>query len=144
MRVMLPTTHLLLNTQMPHSYSCCVVAYLLYEVFSPLCQAFNCGINLTGSTGLSWLIYLTWLTVTLRSKRNCMRGLAVKHTLCPIWRFRSESDYPRVLQTAPLLDPSMCAEIKIQQLSLISSHFEGGICPSCQGKDLCQYFTSEV
>lgn len=70
----------LLNIQMPHSCSCCVVAYLLYEVFSPLCQAFNCRINLTGSAGLSWLIYLTWLTVTAY-KGSCMKWLIVKHTV---------------------------------------------------------------
>lgn len=87
----------LLNIQMPHSCSCCVVAYLSYEVFSPLCQAFNCRINLTGSAGLSWLIYLTWLTVTAY-RGSCMKCEIVKHSFLSISGFLSVSDYPRSLQ----------------------------------------------
>lgn len=86
-----------LNIQMPHSCSCCVVAYLSYEVFSPLCQAFNCRINLTGSAGLSWLIYLTWLTVTAY-RGSCMKCLIVKHSFLSISGFLSASDYPGSLQ----------------------------------------------
>lgn len=100
----------LLNIQMPHSCSCCVVAYLSYEVFSPLCQAFNCRINLTGSAGLLWLIYLTWLTVTAY-RGSCMKWLIVKHTVSFLSQdFTVCLIIPEVCKSLPddpLLDPGL-------------------------------------
>lgn len=51
----------------------------------------------------------------------------------------------------PLLDPGIHAKMKIQQLPMVSNHFVFFFSnllmestPSCQGKDLFQYFTAEA
>lgn len=61
------------------------------------------------------------------------------------------SEVCKSLADDPLLDPGIHAKMKIQQLPMVSNHFVFFFsnllmesAPSCQGKDLFQYFTAEA
>lgn len=60
-------------------------------------------------------------------QRSCMKWLIVKHTVSFLSQYFIVSliipEVYKNLPDDPLLDPGICAKIKIQQLSMVSNHF---------------------